>query len=640
MNWAHYLLQANIYLVVFYGFYRLLLDKETYFTLNRIYLVSAGIFSLTLPFIKLEWLSTQPVAQPVYAGVDQLNQLLTQVNVTPESTGKLNAGSLLAILYLVGVLFFLFKLLYQLIAVSVLLKNTAPGAAFSFLTKKSVDPALPKLQVIEHHEEIHIRQLHSLDVLFFEVLGILTWFNPIIYIYKHTLKNIHEYLADEAAAKFQGNKEEYALLLVSTAFGVPLSSLTNSFFNQSLLKKRIFMLHQQKSTKTALLKYGLFLPLFGLTLVLSSATIRNNETIKEVTAEIPLEKPLTLVTEAVGMNAGWEDFYQYVKKSLRYPNAAQELSLQGNSGIKFTLKNGEVAGLAIAAKALGSGCDAEVMKAILAYKNFKSIPDGNYLLTVAFRLSDQKTPVLNTDNISLDGYTILSTINVIGYGKSATSQTANSDPKVYDFVSLNSPPSFPGGMDRFYYYLRRSMKYPAEAVANKVEGKVFLSFVVEKDGRINEVRVERKLGSGTDEEAVRLLEASPRWVPGIQGGKAVRVKYNIPISFTLTPKTPKSVMVIHPDKGQTLSINAENGSKINISSPNKQPIIFIDGIRTKTGSMKDIDPNTIESMHVLKGEAAIASYGEDGKDGAILIKTKAKSINKFLHPKVETKAQP
>lgn len=107
------------------------------------------------------------------------------------------------------------------------------------------------------------------------------------------------------------------------------------------------------------------------------------------------------------------------------------------------------------------------------------------------------------------------------------------DTKVYDFVSIETQPSYPGGMDKFYSYVGKSVKYPAMAAENNIQGKVYLSFVVEKDGRLTDIKVERKLGGGTDEEAIRVLKASPRWTPGIQNGKPVRVKFNIPISFTL-----------------------------------------------------------------------------------------------------------
>ncbi len=105
---------------------------------------------------------------------------------------------------------------------------------------------------------------------------------------------------------------------------------------------------------------------------------------------------------------------------------------------------------------------------------------------------------------------------------------------LYDFVNIEKQPDFPGGMDKFYAYLRKTVKYPQMAAEQNIQGKVFLSFVVEKNGELTDIKVDRKLGGGTDEEAVRVLKASPRWIPGVQNGKFVRVKYNIPISFALS----------------------------------------------------------------------------------------------------------
>jgi len=108
------------------------------------------------------------------------------------------------------------------------------------------------------------------------------------------------------------------------------------------------------------------------------------------------------------------------------------------------------------------------------------------------------------------------------------------DNTVYDiFVELEVQPDFPGGMDKFYKYLSKAIRYPAMAQENGIQGKVFLSFIIEKNGSLTDIKVEKKLGYGTDEEAVRVLNGSPKWMPGIQNGKAVRVKYNIPINFAL-----------------------------------------------------------------------------------------------------------
>ncbi len=107
------------------------------------------------------------------------------------------------------------------------------------------------------------------------------------------------------------------------------------------------------------------------------------------------------------------------------------------------------------------------------------------------------------------------------------------DNTAYETTTIEVQPSFPGGMDKFYSYLSKSIRYPAIAQEKGTQGKVFVSFVIEKNGMLSDIQVVRKLGDGTDEEAIRVLKSSPKWLPGIQNGREVRVKYNIPISFSL-----------------------------------------------------------------------------------------------------------
>lgn len=362
MSWAHYLLQVNIYLVVFFCFYKLLLDKETYFILNRIYLITSGVLSLAIPFLRFEWLTTQSVSQQLYSGVDQLAGFVAEVNVINQGEEKFNWGNLIVAIYVCGILFFVCRFVYQLIAVRKMFYNVGDGTAFSFLNKKVIAADVPEPETIHLHEEIHIKQRHTIDVLFFEFLAIFTWFNPIIYAYKYTVKNIHEFLADEAAAKFQGDKEIYSLLLLSQAFGTRPSTLTNGFFTKSLIKKRIFMLHKQRSKKTAILKYGLFVPLFALTLILSSATVRKNNRLIAVAEQIPLnniknvvqeviEAPLRIVEVEIAPKAyhietktspllknnppklvrkDWDSFYNFLSHKIIYPKEAINNNIQGN----------------------------------------------------------------------------------------------------------------------------------------------------------------------------------------------------------------------------------------------------------------------------------------------------------------------
>jgi protein TonB len=101
------------------------------------------------------------------------------------------------------------------------------------------------------------------------------------------------------------------------------------------------------------------------------------------------------------------------------------------------------------------------------------------------------------------------------------------------FYVVEAMPSFPGGEDKIYDFLARNLKYPDMAKEAGIQGRVYLTFVVERDGSITDVKVLRGIGGGCDEEAVRVVESMPKWEPGRQRGIPVRVQFNLPIKFTL-----------------------------------------------------------------------------------------------------------
>ena len=117
-------------------------------------------------------------------------------------------------------------------------------------------------------------------------------------------------------------------------------------------------------------------------------------------------------------------------------------------------------------------------------------------------------------------------------GNSDVKQVTEEDPNKI-FTAVENEPGFKGGIDKFYAYLSKNIRYPAVAKENNVSGKVFVTFVVEKDGSLTDIKVVRGIGSGCDEEATRVLKASPKWTPGIQNGRPVRVQYTMPINFAL-----------------------------------------------------------------------------------------------------------
>ena len=103
--------------------------------------------------------------------------------------------------------------------------------------------------------------------------------------------------------------------------------------------------------------------------------------------------------------------------------------------------------------------------------------------------------------------------------------------KVFDVVE--QMPSFPGGMAALMAYLQKSIKYPPVAEENGIQGRVVCTFVVERDGSVTDVRVAKSVDPSLDKEAVRVVSAMPRWIPGKQNGQSVRVKYTLPVTFRL-----------------------------------------------------------------------------------------------------------
>lgn len=597
MSWAHYLLQVNIYLIVFFCFYRLLLDKETYFVLNRVYLVGSGVLSLIIPFLRFEWLAKQNVAQQVYITVDQLNGFA----IPYQPIEKFNWGNLIVTVYLIGILFFIVRFIFRLIEVHRMFNVAKEGLSFSFLNKKVIAENMTNNAIITAHEDVHIRQKHTLDILFFELLAIFTWFNPIIYLYKLTIKNIHEFLADEAAAGIQGDKESYALLLLGQAFSTNPDNLTSGFFTKSLLKKRIFMLHKQRSKKTVILKYGLFVPLFALTLVLSSGTIRKNDQLIAVASKIPLNNLQNVVEDVVNplkpkevllnntsekrANMIWKTLYQSLGDQIKGPIPTLNINSKSLAYINFRLEDGQITTMDVKGT-LQNKVKQELIKDLRSFKPSLAAKDGDYSIQVVLSPEGSAQAGSAPQHANSEGRTILPDLIV---------SAQKEKEKVYQFVTLEQPPTYPGGMNKFYAFLSTQLKYPDLALASQTQGTVLTSFIVEKDGTLSSIKVERELGFGLDEEAIRVLKQSPNWIPGHQNGRAVRVRYSLPIRF------------------------AFNGSE-----PHTSPIVIVDGQKMDHTVLKALRSENLASVDVLKPEAGIALYGAEAKDGVIIISTKKK----------------
>ena len=206
------------------------------------------------------------------------------------------------------------------------------------------------------------------------------------------------------------------------------------------------------------------------------------------------------------------------------------------------------------------------------------------------------------------------------------------------FQVVEQMPEFPGGMQKAMEFLGKNIKYPVAAQEAKIEGRVIVQFVVERDGSVSNAKVMRGVNPELDAEAIRVVSIMPKWNPGKQRGKAVAVKYTMPIMFRLQTPEPKKEEMPH-----TLQVNLKvdkdatredvdmvknhlrsrfTGVPVVMADDGKNPLIIVDGEVKEGMKLSQISPETIESISVMKNEAAIAQYGDKAKDGVISIVTK------------------
>ena len=195
----------------------------------------------------------------------------------------------------------------------------------------------------------------------------------------------------------------------------------------------------------------------------------------------------------------------------------------------------------------------------------------------------------------------------------------NDNDKAYDVVE--EMPQYPGGVGKLMEYVSMNVRYPKEAESKSIQGRVVTTFVIEKDGNIADAEVVKSVDPALDAEALRVVKAMPKWTPGKQDGKPIRVKYTMPITFALQGGD------VIPD-GKVKGANVMNETVVVGIGDNAKaihtnvPYVLVDDKPIDSDKLKDIDPKTIDHMEVLKSKAAIEKYGEKGKNGVIIITTK------------------
>jgi len=269
-----YLFKVAVYLGATYLFYRYLLRDDVNFLGNRLFL----LFMLPLSFL----LPLAPLQSP-FRALTFSAEALSAAAALPmvEAPAASLFGSIILVLYWTGVALFMLRILFHLFHLYrlqhrhpreqlhniTLVRVAAPIPPFSFFnriflhTPKNSDAR--EIEQIISHESVHIRQLHSLDILVMEVVVALQWFNPLVWFYRKALKETHEYLADREVIAQGFNADGYSLLLFEQQFGAKLFEFA-SHLKQSQIKRRMFMMNRMNKAGKAPYKIILALPLIAL----------------------------------------------------------------------------------------------------------------------------------------------------------------------------------------------------------------------------------------------------------------------------------------------------------------------------------------------------------------------------------------
>ncbi|HSO88404.1 MAG TPA: M56 family metallopeptidase [Draconibacterium sp.] len=464
---VNFIIESGVSLALLSLIYVLFLRKETYFKINRLFLLGSVLFSVILPIIKLRIFSPQPVVLSEVTVTPYRNLLESITIYSHDFSGSVENAilsvNLLIYIYLAGITFFFGRFLFRIIQLLLIIKRNGVHPAkgiklvmlekesspYSFMNYVFVSQSLANSKgydkMIEHEME-HVKQGHSYDVIILELLTVFQWFNPFMWMLNRAIRENHEYLADQAVISNGINRGEYKKLLLNQFVGGQLVIANN--FNYSLIKNRIKMMSKIKSSKLAISKI-----VIGV-----------------------------LVAAALVVAFACEQ-----KESVEAGQPEEQV-------VKVTIQGDKL-------KIDGTSADVDKLKSMFSKSSgFEVITDslGNTLLVKKEAIQPKS---LNTNEEI--------------------------------FFIVEEMPEFPGGEMALRQFMANHVEYPDDAQKSGIQGKVYVTFVVSKDGSVADAKIARGVSPSLDAEALRVVNALPKWTPGKQKGKFVNVSYTVPINFVL-----------------------------------------------------------------------------------------------------------
>jgi beta-lactamase regulating signal transducer with metallopeptidase domain len=512
---------------IFLLIYETLLKRETFFQWNRIYLLATTVLSILIPFLRINWFR-KPISENVSSTINEIvlyasaGKKGNDIQIIAEESSNFSFS--MEHFYVIGcaifaVLFFRkLYLLHQLkqksrrIVSPEFVEYSIPNStsAFSFMNCFFIGENVKNesYSLILKHELVHIKQKHSYDLLFFELLRIFLWFNPLLYLYQKYSAEIHEFIADQNIEK----TKNYETLL-QEIFGTENFSFTNSFSSKSLLQKRIIMLNK-KSKKMAGLKYLSILPSLLLVLFLTSSILTQAQDLEKMNDE---EMKQFIYDElrlksAKGVSA-YEQLEHYMEKEKVSENEIQSketyyrfmmlMKLMAEESIeKGIIKESEFPNLT----KTGRTYDEYVKWKKQEIENSKksALIKTNQYLIPADVLNQETIPFAEVDQVPL-------------------------------FDNCEKDKTKECFQNELQNHIKQNFYYPEEAIEKNISGKVFVNFIIKKDGAIA-IKGIRAPDEILEKSVYELMMKLPKLKPAIHQGKTVNMSISMPVSFMLDSK--------------------------------------------------------------------------------------------------------
>ena len=525
-----FLINASAGIVLFYIVYWIFLRKETFYTANRWFLLTALLTAVVVPVF--------PIQYTVFVEAENSKTAIKTISDTFKSIPAVGGSEFensgfswqhaIFLVYITGVAIFLLRLISQtLILVHLMIKyqiksfngvriveNEKYGLPFSFFNVIFINPKFhtqDDLPEILAHEKVHIRENHWFDLLFIELLTVIFWFNPFIWFFERSIKQNHEYLADEGVLAQGHALGRYQALLINQLMGMQIIGITNNL-NFALNKTRLKMMTKKKTSAIGRIKFLWALPAIALLLFAFAEPSYRAKNVEPRGSELMIEKN---------------------QKTIKIAGLVLDENEKPLPGTSVVIKGSTVGTV--------SDTDGrfkleipEASSIVLSYigkttieENFSALAAGTKKDEVFQKKYQMKDNVIVLDTDIPPPPPKAKDKSDIPPPPPPPSKPDKGEKEV--FYIVEDMPQYPGGYFELIAYVKQMQK--KIAVQKKVSGKATVSFTVDKKGKVTDIKIVEKDNDSAAKGAFIIASEMKDWNPGKQRGKAVSVKYLLPVEF-------------------------------------------------------------------------------------------------------------